>query len=96
MPYQVTYYDDMFSVCRVSTIGGSVWCIYNCTSKKGFGKFIKKQADLCLTRLHIDDVLSVPCSTIGGLVWSISVPVGKYLERSSRKRLIYALPGYTL
>ena len=27
MPYQVTHYDDMFSVCRVSTIGGSVWSI---------------------------------------------------------------------
>ena len=27
MPYQVIHYDDMFSVCRVSTIGGSVWSI---------------------------------------------------------------------
>ena len=27
MPYQVTHYDDIFSVCRVSTIGGSVWSI---------------------------------------------------------------------
>ena len=52
MPYQVTHFDDMFSVCRVSTIGGSVR--------------------------------------------SISVPAGKYSERSSRNRLIYALPGYTL
>ena len=25
MPYQVTHYVDMFSVCGVSTIGGSVW-----------------------------------------------------------------------
>ena len=24
MPNQVIHYDDMFSVCRVSTIGGSV------------------------------------------------------------------------
>ena len=27
MPHQVTHYDDIFSVCRVSTIGGSVWSI---------------------------------------------------------------------
>ena len=27
MPYQVTHYEDMFSVCRVSTIGGSVGSI---------------------------------------------------------------------
>ena len=52
MPYQVTHYDDMHSVCGVSTIGGSVR--------------------------------------------SISVPAGKYSERSLRSRLIYALPGHTL
>ena len=33
MPYQVTHYDDMFSVCRVSTIGGSVWSISILASK---------------------------------------------------------------
>ena len=51
MPYQVTHHDDMFSVCRVSTIGGSVW--------------------------------------------SIPEPASKDSERSSRSRLMYALPGYT-
>ena len=52
MPNQVTHYDDMFSVCCVSTIGGSVW--------------------------------------------SISILASKDSERSSRSRLIHALPGYTL
>ena len=54
MQNQVTHYDDMFSVCRVSIIGGSVW--------------------------------------------SFSIPrlASKDSERSSRNRLIYALPGYTL
>ena len=28
MPYQVTHYDDMFSVCCISTIGGSVESIF--------------------------------------------------------------------
>ena len=33
MPYQVTHYNDMFSVCRVFTIGGSVWSIFIPASK---------------------------------------------------------------
>ena len=33
MTYQVAHYDDMFLVCRVSTIGGSVWSITVASSK---------------------------------------------------------------
>ena len=51
MPYQVTHYDDMFSVRRVSTKGGSVWPISILASKDS-EQITKKQADLCLTRLH--------------------------------------------
>ena len=51
MSNQVIHYDDMFSVCRVSTIGGSVRTIWVAASKE-FRKIIKKQADLCLIRLH--------------------------------------------
>ena len=33
LPNQVRHYDDMFSVCRISTLGGSVWSISILASK---------------------------------------------------------------